>query len=78
MAERKTFAEKPRTADIVFWVLVIVGIFWGVFGGYFMPKDPPLVFGWFPLPLLSFVLNGIFAALVCWIYFFKYWEGRGK
>ena len=78
MDEGKLNRNKLRTADRVFWALAIFGIFWGVFGGYLMPEEAPLVFGWFPLPLFSFVLNGIFAALVCGIYFFKYWEWREK
>lgn len=68
--------RRMKTPDKVFWVLWFVGVLWGIFGWYLMPAEPPLVFGWLPLTLLSLALNAIAATVLFAVYFYRYWEGR--
>lgn len=58
----------------VFTVLTLIGFCWGVFGGYILGPNPPLLLGWLPLSVASICLTGIYASLINWLFFKNYGE----
>lgn len=56
----------------IFIVLTIIGFSWGVWGGHIIGQNPPLVFGWIPLTIVSLSLTGIFASILNYLFFKNY------
>ena len=56
----------------VFALLTLIGIAWGTLGITVIGPNPPLVFGWLPLSVVSIIFTGLYASLINWIYFQNY------
>lgn len=59
-----------------FLILTIIGFVWGVWGGFLLGPNPPLVFGWLPLSVISISLTGFYAAIINYLYFKNYGEAN--
>ncbi len=57
-----------------FFVFTALGILWGVFGNHIIGPNPPLIFGWLPLTVISIILTGCYAALINYLFFRNYGE----
>lgn len=58
-----------------FIILTIIGFCWGVWGGHFIGPNPPLIFGWIPLTVISISLTGVYASVINWLFFKNYANG---
>lgn len=53
----------------VYIILTIIGFLWGVFGGNILGPNPPLLFGWLPISVLSIFLTGLYASVINYLFF---------
>lgn len=53
----------------VYFILTFIGFLWGVFGGNILGPNPPLLFGWLPLSVLSICLTGLYASVINYLFF---------
>ncbi len=54
-----------------YFILTALGFLWGVLGGNILGPEPPLLFGWLPLSVISIILTGFYAALINYLFFFQ-------
>lgn len=60
----------------VFVILTIIGFVWGVWGGFLLGPNPPLVFGWLPISVVSIIFTGIYASVINHLFFKNYGEAK--
>lgn len=54
-----------------YFILTLLGLLWGVFGGNLIGPDPALLFGWLPLSVISIIVTGVYASLINYLFFFQ-------
>lgn len=55
-----------------YFSLLFLGLLWGVFSSSIIGENPPLLFGWLPLSVVSISLTGVYASVINYLFFKKY------